>query len=77
MLLGASEGQEGSQGPCIGQASQEHSWTCSALDELVYKNFGIDLHTVLGFCSPSPEEGMGDEFDLMDHSDLYILDFST
>lgn len=27
--------------------------------------------------SPSPEEGMGDEFDLMDHSDLYILDFST
>lgn len=27
-------------------------------------------------CSPCPEQGMGDEFNLMDHSDLYILDFS-
>lgn len=26
--------------------------------------------------SPSPEEGLGDEFDLIDHSDLHILDFS-
>ncbi len=26
--------------------------------------------------SPCPEQGMGDEFNLMDHSDLYILDFS-
>ncbi|KAI4876761.1 hypothetical protein NFI96_002805 [Prochilodus magdalenae] len=25
---------------------------------------------------PCPEQGMGDEFNLMDHSDLYILDFS-
>lgn len=28
------------------------------------------------FYSPCPEQGMGDEFNLMDHSDLYILDFS-
>lgn len=28
------------------------------------------------FDSPCPEQGMGDEFNLMDHSDLYILDFS-
>uniref|UniRef100_A0A3B5LDS6 Uncharacterized protein n=1 Tax=Xiphophorus couchianus TaxID=32473 RepID=A0A3B5LDS6_9TELE len=26
--------------------------------------------------NPCPEQGMGDEFNLMDHSDLYILDFS-
>ncbi|TRZ01630.1 hypothetical protein DNTS_015962 [Danionella cerebrum] len=25
---------------------------------------------------PCPEQGMGDEFNLMDHSDLFILDFS-
>lgn len=43
----------------------------------MYKRFGTDRYTLLGFYSPSPEEGMGDEFDLMDHSDLYILDFST
>ncbi|MEQ2227730.1 kelch domain-containing protein 3 [Ilyodon furcidens] len=30
---------------------------------------------LLGRC-PCPEQGMGDEFNLMDHSDLYILDFS-
>ncbi|KAM4679187.1 kelch domain-containing protein 3 isoform 2-T3 [Amazona ochrocephala] len=36
-----------------------------------------DKIILFGGTSPSPEEGMGDEFDLMDHSDLYILDFST
>ncbi|KAJ7419301.1 hypothetical protein WISP_54826 [Willisornis vidua] len=36
-------------------------------------NTGMFVNTSV---SPSPEEGMGDEFDLMDHSDLYILDFS-
>ncbi|KAF2981046.1 hypothetical protein EK904_002236, partial [Melospiza melodia maxima] len=35
-----------------------------------------DRIILFGGTSPSPEEGMGDEFDLMDHSDLYILDFS-
>uniref|UniRef100_A0A8B9Z6B0 Kelch domain containing 3 n=1 Tax=Buteo japonicus TaxID=224669 RepID=A0A8B9Z6B0_9AVES len=35
-----------------------------------------DKIILFGGTSPSPEEGMGDEFDLMDHSDLYILDFS-
>uniref|UniRef100_K7F2R7 rRNA biogenesis protein RRP36 n=1 Tax=Pelodiscus sinensis TaxID=13735 RepID=K7F2R7_PELSI len=34
-----------------------------------------DKIILFGGTSPSPEEGMGDEFDLMDHSDLYILDF--
>ncbi len=39
------------------------------------------MHEVYGVvvllcCSPCPEQGMGDEFNLMDHSDLYILDFS-
>uniref|UniRef100_A0A8C2I783 Kelch domain containing 3 n=1 Tax=Cyprinus carpio TaxID=7962 RepID=A0A8C2I783_CYPCA len=34
-------------------------------------------HIILfGGTSPCPEQGMGDEFNLMDHSDLYILDFS-
>ncbi|XP_033874044.1 kelch domain-containing protein 3 isoform X3 [Acipenser ruthenus] len=28
------------------------------------------------YCNPCPEQGMGDEFNLMDHSDFYILDFS-
>lgn len=31
---------------------------------------------MFSFHSPCPEQGMGDEFNLMDHSDLYILDFS-
>uniref|UniRef100_A0A8B9Z4E1 rRNA biogenesis protein RRP36 n=1 Tax=Buteo japonicus TaxID=224669 RepID=A0A8B9Z4E1_9AVES len=35
-----------------------------------------DKIILFGGTSPSPEEGMGDEFDLMDHSDLYILDFN-
>ncbi|KAF7252358.1 Kelch domain-containing protein 3 [Varanus komodoensis] len=35
-----------------------------------------DKIILFGGTSPSPEEGIGDEFDLMDHSDLYILDFS-
>lgn len=34
------------------------------------------LHLFFGPYSPSPEEGLGDEFDLIDHSDLHILDFS-
>uniref|UniRef100_A0A8C9G425 rRNA biogenesis protein RRP36 n=1 Tax=Pavo cristatus TaxID=9049 RepID=A0A8C9G425_PAVCR len=36
-----------------------------------------DKIILFGGTSPSPEEGMGDEFDLMDHSDLYILDFTS
>ncbi|XP_036623423.1 kelch domain-containing protein 3 isoform X1 [Trichosurus vulpecula] len=35
-----------------------------------------DKIVLFGGTSPSPEEGLGDEFDLMDHSDLHILDFS-
>lgn len=35
----------------------------------VYLFFILCLH------SPCPEQGMGDEFNLMDHSDMYILDF--
>ncbi|GAA6077168.1 kelch domain-containing protein 3, partial [Tachysurus ichikawai] len=31
--------------------------------------------TVTELLSPCAEQGMGDEFNLMDHSDLYILDF--
>lgn len=34
------------------------------------------LHFSFDSYSPSPEEGLGDEFDLIDHSDLHILDFS-
>lgn len=34
------------------------------------------LHLFFDPYSPSPEEGLGDEFDLIDHSDLHILDFS-
>lgn len=34
------------------------------------------LHLSFDPCSPSPEEGLGDEFDLIDHSDLHVLDFS-
>lgn len=34
------------------------------------------LHLSFDPYSPSPEEGLGDEFDLIDHSDLHILDFS-
>lgn len=40
----------------------------SILSSFLYLSF--DLY------SPSPEEGLGDEFDLIDHSDLHILDFS-
>ncbi|XP_022437650.1 kelch domain-containing protein 3 isoform X3 [Delphinapterus leucas] len=36
-----------------------------------------DKIVLFGGTSPSPEEGLGDEFDLIDHSDLHILDFST
>uniref|UniRef100_A0A8C2Q7Y6 Kelch domain containing 3 n=1 Tax=Cyprinus carpio TaxID=7962 RepID=A0A8C2Q7Y6_CYPCA len=35
-----------------------------------------DRIVLFGGTSPCPEQGMGDEFNLMDHSDLYILDFS-
>ncbi|XP_029448645.1 kelch domain-containing protein 3 isoform X3 [Rhinatrema bivittatum] len=35
-----------------------------------------DKIILFGGTSPCPEQGMGDEFDLMDHSDLYILDFN-
>ncbi|XP_060678530.1 kelch domain-containing protein 3 isoform X2 [Hemiscyllium ocellatum] len=35
-----------------------------------------DKVILFGGTSPCPEQGMGDEFNLMDHSDLYILDFS-
>ncbi|XP_045566372.1 kelch domain-containing protein 3 isoform X1 [Salmo salar] len=35
-----------------------------------------DRIILFGGTSPCPEQGMGDEFNLMDHSDLYILDFS-
>ncbi|XP_043860103.1 kelch domain-containing protein 3 isoform X3 [Dromiciops gliroides] len=35
-----------------------------------------DKIVLFGGTSPSPEEGLGDEFDLMDHSDLHILDFN-
>ncbi|XP_006776419.1 PREDICTED: kelch domain-containing protein 3 [Myotis davidii] len=35
-----------------------------------------DKIVLFGGTSPSPEEGLGDEFDLIDHSDLHILDFS-
>ncbi|KAG5855561.1 hypothetical protein ANANG_G00050350 [Anguilla anguilla] len=34
-----------------------------------------DKIILFGGTSPCPEQGMGDEFNLMDHSDLYILDF--
>ena len=34
------------------------------------------LHLFFDLYSPSPEEGLGDDFDLIDHSDLHILDFS-
>ncbi|XP_078255008.1 kelch domain-containing protein 3 isoform X2 [Rhinoraja longicauda] len=34
-----------------------------------------DKVVLFGGTSPCPEQGMGDEFNLMDHSDLYILDF--
>lgn len=34
------------------------------------------FHLFFDLYSPSPEEGLGDEFDLIDHSDLHILDFS-
>ncbi|KAF3842309.1 hypothetical protein F7725_024260 [Dissostichus mawsoni] len=34
-----------------------------------------DRIILFGGTSPCPEQGMGDEFNLMDHSDLYILDF--
>ncbi|TKC52526.1 hypothetical protein EI555_018226, partial [Monodon monoceros] len=34
-----------------------------------------DKIVLFGGTSPSPEEGLGDEFDLIDHSDLHILDF--
>ena len=39
---------------------------------------GPSTYFILSFhlYSPSPEEGLGDEFDLIDHSDLHILDFS-
>lgn len=39
---------------------------------------GPSSYFILSFhlYSPSPEEGLGDEFDLIDHSDLHILDFS-
>ncbi|XP_037375633.1 kelch domain-containing protein 3 isoform X2 [Talpa occidentalis] len=36
-----------------------------------------DKIVLFGGTSPSPEEGLGDEFDLIDHSDLHILDFNT
>ncbi|XP_031820685.1 kelch domain-containing protein 3 isoform X3 [Sarcophilus harrisii] len=36
-----------------------------------------DKIVLFGGTSPSPEEGLGDEFDLMDHSDLHILDFNV
>ncbi|XP_055427360.1 kelch domain-containing protein 3 isoform X2 [Bubalus kerabau] len=35
-----------------------------------------DKIVLFGGTSPSPEEGLGDEFDLIDHSDLHILDFN-
>ncbi|XP_042161651.1 kelch domain-containing protein 3 isoform X1 [Oncorhynchus tshawytscha] len=35
-----------------------------------------DRIILFGGTSPCPEQGMGDEFNLMDHSDIYILDFS-
>uniref|UniRef100_A0A671KM52 Kelch domain containing 3 n=1 Tax=Sinocyclocheilus anshuiensis TaxID=1608454 RepID=A0A671KM52_9TELE len=35
-----------------------------------------DRIILFGGTSPCPEQGMGDEFNLMDHSDLYLLDFS-
>ncbi|CAM9686602.1 kelch domain-containing protein 3 isoform X1 [Lethenteron reissneri] len=35
-----------------------------------------DQAILFGGTSPCPEQGMGDEFNLMDHSDLYILDFA-
>uniref|UniRef100_A0A8P0N4W7 rRNA biogenesis protein RRP36 n=2 Tax=Canis lupus familiaris TaxID=9615 RepID=A0A8P0N4W7_CANLF len=35
-----------------------------------------DKIVLFGGTSPSPEEGLGDDFDLIDHSDLHILDFS-
>ncbi|TTU93293.1 Kelch domain-containing protein 3 [Bagarius yarrelli] len=34
-----------------------------------------DRIILFGGTSPCAEQGMGDEFNLMDHSDLYILDF--
>ncbi|MBN3292068.1 KLDC3 protein, partial [Polypterus senegalus] len=36
-----------------------------------------DKIILFGGTSPCPEQGMGDEFNLMDHSDLYILDFKS
>ncbi|XP_025274611.3 kelch domain-containing protein 3 isoform X2 [Canis lupus baileyi] len=36
-----------------------------------------DKIVLFGGTSPSPEEGLGDDFDLIDHSDLHILDFNT
>lgn len=45
MTLGAAWGIRGAggiTGPLHGQTGQEHSWTCSALGKLVYKNFGTD-----------------------------------
>ncbi|XP_055982320.1 kelch domain-containing protein 3 isoform X2 [Sorex fumeus] len=36
-----------------------------------------DKIVLFGGTSPSPEEGLGDEFDLIDHSDLHILDFNA
>ncbi|XP_016149383.1 kelch domain-containing protein 3-like isoform X1 [Sinocyclocheilus grahami] len=35
-----------------------------------------DRIVLFGGTSPCPEQGMGDEFNLMDHSDLYLLDYS-
>uniref|UniRef100_UPI00358F92CE kelch domain-containing protein 3 n=1 Tax=Myxine glutinosa TaxID=7769 RepID=UPI00358F92CE len=31
---------------------------------------------LFGGTSPCPEQGMGDDFNLMDHSDLFVLDFA-
>ncbi|XP_036908903.1 kelch domain-containing protein 3 isoform X3 [Sturnira hondurensis] len=36
-----------------------------------------DKIVLFGGTSPSPEEGLVDDFDLIDHSDLHILDFNT
>lgn len=42
----------------------------------VWVQFQYLLFPLFHWHSPSPEEGLGDEFDLIDHSDLHILDFS-
>lgn len=46
----------------------------------VFQGIFVDRSHLTKTCcflySPCPEQGMGDEFNLMDHSDLYILDFS-